>query len=92
MECPAEASAGDDSLLEHLERHLPSAIARVRRSLKPKRVLAVSPELRPFLSQLSEAALGSPVFYTPLSVAQAAQAQEIAAFREALPALLAQGA
>ena len=92
LECPAEAAPGESTVHELLGRHLPSAIARVRRSLKPKRVLVLSPELQPFFGQLNESALRCPVFYTPLSPGQVAQAQEIAVFRAALASLLAQGA
>jgi hypothetical protein len=77
-----------------IDRHLPQALARIRRSLKPKRVLVISPELRPFLPQLSESALGSPVFYTFFATSRgdfASDASELAAFRAALPALAAQG-
>jgi hypothetical protein len=92
LECPVDGVPGDGATHELLSRHLSSAIARVRRSLKPKRVLVLSPELQPFLGQLNESALGCPVFYTPLRPGQVAEAQEIAAFRAALPSLLAQGA
>jgi hypothetical protein len=92
LECPVEHPAATPELLE---RHLPSAIARIRRSLKPKRVLLLSPEFQSFLPQLSESALGCPVFYAPLHSAplsQCRQDNEIAAFRAALPALAAHGA
>jgi hypothetical protein len=92
LECPVDAVPDDGATHELLCRHLSSAIARIRRSLKPRRVLVLSPELQPFLGQLSESALGCPVFYTPFSARQVAQAQEIRAFRAALPSLLAQGA
>jgi hypothetical protein len=92
LECPVEGPANERALQELLMRHLPSALARVRRSLKPKRVLILSSELQGFLSQFNEARVGGPVFYTPFSHTQAAQTQEIAAFREALPAQLAERA
>lgn len=81
LECPVEPGPDASLTKELLERHLPHAIARIRRSLKPKRVLVLAPELQPFLSQLAESAVGCPVFYTPLG--------EIAVFRAALPALAA---
>ncbi len=89
LECPVEP--GSDAALtgELLERHLPRVITRIRRSLKPKRVLVVSPELRSFLPQL-ESTLECPVLYTPL--VDRPQSEEMAAFRAALPALAAPGA
>jgi hypothetical protein len=92
LECPVDAVPDDGATQELLSHHLSRAIARIRRSLKPKRVLVLSPELQPFLGQLDESALGCPVFYTPFSPGRVAQAQEITAFRAALPSLLAQGA
>jgi len=83
LECPVEPSSDTTFTRELLERHLPHAIARIRRSLKPKRILVLSPELQPFLPQLVESAPGCPVFYTPLG--------EMAAFRAALPSLAAHG-
>ncbi len=94
LECPFEPSADAASLSEILDRHLPSALARIRRSLKPKRVLILSPELQPFLAQLTESALGCSVFYTPLhfsATSQAQQSSDLAALRAALPALAAHG-
>ena len=94
LECPVEESPASASLQELLERHLPSAIARIRRSLKPRRVLIISPQIRPFLPLLSETALGCPIFYTPLDAAaspQGAQSLELASFRNALPAVAAHG-
>ena len=94
LECPVDALPDEYSgaTQELLSRHLSIAIARIRRSLKPKRVLVLSSELQPFLGQLNESALGCPVFYTPFGLGQVAQVQEITALRAALPSLLAQGA
>jgi hypothetical protein len=94
LECPVEPSADSSLLHELLERHLPSAMARIRRSLKPKRVLILSPELESCVPQLSEISLGCPVSYTPLhfsSPAQPPQTAELAAFRAALLSLAAHG-
>ena len=87
LECPIEPGADAAETKALLESHLPPAIARIRRSLKPKRILVIDRELQPLLSHLTESALGCPVIYTPLS----ASASEIAAFRAALPSLAAQG-
>jgi hypothetical protein len=81
LECPIEAGSDASLGKELLKRHLPHVIARIRRSLKPKRVLLISPELQGFLSQLAESSVGCPVIYAPITDAPA--------FRAALPALAA---
>jgi len=88
LECPVEPSSDPGLLHGLLERHLPSAIARIRRSLKPKRVLVLASELQSFLPQLAESVLGCPVLYTPLDFSAALEAPhtaELAALRAALP-------
>lgn len=52
LECPLEANAGASDELRLLEEHLPSVLARIRRSLKPKRLVPISGSLAPFLEQL----------------------------------------
>jgi hypothetical protein len=92
LECPIEPGTDPSKAHALLEHHLPQALARIRRSLKPKRVLVLSPELQPFVPQLSESALGCPVFYTFFATSRgdvASHALELAAFRAALPALAA---
>ena len=94
LECPVEPGTNLNEAHALIEHHLPQALARIRRSLKPKRVLVVSPDLEPFLPQLSESALGCPVFRTFFATSRrdfASDASELAAFRAALPALAAQG-
>ncbi len=94
LECPVEPGSDPSELRDLLDRHFPQALARIRRSLKPKRVLILSPELQPFLPQLSELALGCPVFCTPLPTPPAAPTtdnQQLTAFLAALPALAAHG-
>jgi hypothetical protein len=94
LECPVARGIRPAEAVDLLDRHLPQALTRIRRSLKPKRALVLSHELQPFFPQLSEATLGCPVFYTPLAASTKAVPRtddEIAAFRTALPALAAQG-
>jgi len=94
LECPVATGARPAEVIDLLDRHLPQVVTRIRRSLKPKRVLALAQDLQPFLPQLSEAALGCPVVYTPLAAPASAgppSPEEIAAFLSALPALAAQG-
>lgn len=52
LECPFEGST-PAGLTELLAKRLPSAIARIRRSLRPKRVALISAMLEPFAGQLS---------------------------------------
>lgn len=94
LECPVLPGIRPAEAVDVLDRHLPQAVARIRRSLKPKRALVLSEDLQPFLPQLSESALGCPVVYTPLAASASAvppTPDQIAAFRAALPALAAQG-
>jgi hypothetical protein len=94
LECSLAPGTRPAEAIDLLDRHLPQAVARIRRSLKPKRALVLSQDLQPFLPQLTEAALGCPVVYTPLAASASAvppSPDEIAAFRAALPALAAQG-
>jgi hypothetical protein len=94
LECPVATGIRPAEAVDLLDRHLPQALARIRRSLKPKRVLVLSQDLQPFFPQLSETALGCPIFYTPLAASTSAvppSPDEIAAFRAALPVLAAQG-
>ena len=94
LECPFALGTAATEAVDVLDRHLPQAVARIRRSLKPKRVLVLSQDLQRFLPQLSETDLGCPVAYTPLAAASSAVAptdDEIAAFRAALPVQVAQG-
>jgi hypothetical protein len=94
LECPIAPATEPPEAVDILDRHLPQAVARIRRSLKPKRALVLSKNLQPFLTQLSESALGCPVAYAPLAASESAvppTEDEIAAFRAALPTLVAQG-
>jgi hypothetical protein len=62
LECPAEPLELSESAAQTLlEQHLPLAIARIRRSLKPKRIALLAPELLPFAGKLTESTLGCPI-------------------------------
>jgi len=94
LECPFAPGIEATEAVDVLDRHLPQAVARVRRSLKPKRVLVLSQDLQRFLPQLSETDLGCPVVYAPLAASSSAVPptdDEIAAFRAALPVQVVQG-
>src|SRR5579883_493212 len=54
LECPVEPLGDHRAALETLlERRMPALLARIRRSLKPKRLVPISSALDPFLEQLS---------------------------------------
>jgi len=95
LECPIEPGIDPGEARALLEHHLPQSIARIRRSLKPKRILVIASGLQPLLPQLTESALGCPVFFTPLSTfpgEKASNSQELSVFRGGLPAFTVQGA
>jgi hypothetical protein len=62
LECPLESTHKDFSLQELLERRVPGTLARIRRSLKPKRVLLLSQDLASVQNRFTEAELNIPVF------------------------------
>src|SRR5271154_3099329 len=62
LECPLEPTQKDYSVQELLERRVPGTLARIRRSLKPKRILLLSPELASVQNRFTEAELAIPVF------------------------------
>jgi hypothetical protein len=62
LECPLESNQKDSSLQELLERRVPGTLARIRRSLKPKRVVLLSAELAGVQNRFTEAELSIPVF------------------------------
>jgi hypothetical protein len=62
LECPLDTPQKDSSLQDLLERRVSGTLARIRRSLKPKRLLLLSPELTGVQSRFTEAELSIPVF------------------------------
>jgi hypothetical protein len=59
LECPPESSVrDDDAATRALESRLPALLARIRRSLRPKRVVPISYTLDSVLTSLTEAELG----------------------------------
>lgn len=65
LECPLEPNASPSAVQQLLEKQLPATVARIRRSLRPKRVVLFSSELAPLAGKFTETALGSPVFTGP---------------------------
>ena len=62
LECPLELGVAADAAGEALlTRRVPAVAARIRRSLKPKRVVLISRGLEPVTTKLSSAELGCPV-------------------------------
>jgi hypothetical protein len=61
LECPLEAETTNAKAQALMESQLPATIARIRRSLKPKRVLVLSNALSPFTARLRQSDLGCPV-------------------------------
>ena len=61
MECPPESKSDAASLRVLLASHLQVALVRIRRSLKPKRVVVISQSLDFLMPKLNEASLGCPV-------------------------------
>lgn len=70
LDCPLENNPGESEIQALLQNQLRSSIARIRRSLKPKRVRLIAPQLEAFAAQLSETILGVPVSSGPLQSVQ----------------------
>jgi hypothetical protein len=88
LECPVvKDSLTEERLRSRLEAHLLLAGARIRRSLKPKRVVLFSAELRGVAGKLTESSLGCPVLLhldKPFEIMKKDGGSELAAFRLAL--------
>jgi hypothetical protein len=62
LECPLESDqAGESSCEPFVLQRLSAVVTRIRRSLKPKRVVLISQLLAPLARRLSSAELGCPV-------------------------------
>ncbi|HXY00017.1 MAG TPA: hypothetical protein VEI54_03790 [Candidatus Limnocylindrales bacterium] len=87
LECPLDPDTSEAGMRLLMEKQLPAAIARIRRSLKPKRVLLFSPELSAVVEKLHQSHLDCQVLPPAPSIFLAAgfpAAPELEAFREAL--------
>jgi hypothetical protein len=62
LECPLDENVTASEAHSLLEKQLPATIARIRRSLKPKRLLLISRELQPHADRFYQANLPCPVF------------------------------
>ena len=65
LECPLDDGTSQAQARSYLEAELPATIARIRRSLKPKRVLLLSADLQPYTAKLHEAHLLCPILPSP---------------------------
>jgi hypothetical protein len=65
LECPLNENVSESEVQALLEKQLPSVIARIRRSLKPKRLVLISSELEYLARKLHQANLGCPIFPAP---------------------------
>ncbi len=54
LECPLDASISEGEKQALIEKQLPATIARIRRSLKPKRVVLLSAELQAHADRLRQ--------------------------------------
>jgi hypothetical protein len=58
LDCPFETAADDSGRLHSLlAKRIPTMLTRIRRSIKPKRVAVIAPELDPFLDQFTAGTL-----------------------------------
>jgi len=92
LECPLLASSSPSQLLE---KQLAATVTRIRRSLKPKRVMLVSADLPRVAEKLRQADLGCPVYPQAGGVLLSGTAPrdaELQAFRQVLGASHAQTA
>jgi hypothetical protein len=87
LECPLENGGSPQQAHELLEKQLPATIARIRRSLKPKRILLISADLQQLADQLHQTNLGCPVLPAPAGaffLTPSPAESDFQAFREAL--------
>ena len=86
LDCPLEPGTTAPAAQRLLEKQLLLVLARVRRSLKPKRVALISPETAPLLPKLLAADLGCTVFKDGNQPFSWSSPQALAALKHALGA------
>ncbi len=87
LECPLEGHLSPSEINGLLERQLRSTLVRIRRSLKPKRVLLFSKELGTIASKLTEADFDALLLLDngkPFDLNEDADSNRFAAFRQAM--------
>jgi len=65
LECPLEEGVNPSQARDLFEKQLPATLVRIRRSLKPKRVLLISSELHHLGDRLHRTDLGCPILPSP---------------------------
>jgi hypothetical protein len=61
LDCPFEGNPGKEALAQLLAGRVPTTLKRIRRSLRPKRVALISPELDTLLEKFTPEALACDV-------------------------------
>lgn len=88
LECPLNTGVGDPGAIQALLRaRLPALRARIRRSLRPKRLVPISSFLEPLLDQLKDSELGCPLVLDggiPFALDSAAPGPAVARLSELL--------
>jgi len=88
LECPIEGESSSQAEVQAaLKARLPAVATRVRRSLKPKRVMAITEVLTPLVEDIVRLDLGCPVLLDrgkPFRLGNFAEAAGIEKFREVL--------
>jgi hypothetical protein len=88
LECPLErASISNGSTESLFAGRIPQVITRIRRSLKPKRVVLISEMLSPLVTRLAAAELTCPVVLhegRPFGLDSSRYAEEVQHLRDAL--------
>ena len=87
LECPLEGRLSPTEISGLLERQSRQTLVRIRRSLKPKRVLLFSKDLTALASKLSEADFDAPILLhdgKPFEFNEGTDSNRFTAFRQAL--------
>jgi len=88
LECPLDPGQSDQQSPEDLfEKRLPQIVTRIRRSLKPKRVVLISEALAPLAARFSTFDIGCPVILdggTPFALDAADSSAAVHHLRQAL--------
>jgi hypothetical protein len=87
LECPLEGRLSPSEINGLLERQSRQTLVRIRRSLKPKRVLFFSKDLTALAAKLTEADFDAPILLNngkPFDLEEHADSNRFAAFRQAL--------
>lgn len=87
LDCPLEGRLSPSEIQALMERQLRPALTRIRRSLKPKRVLLFTREMAPLVSLVTEAGTECPLLLDngkPFDLSEGADSSGFTAFRQAL--------